>query len=116
MDDGRIVAAGDSAAPSDLPFRMSCLAAEQLGPQAAETALSRVAGKQPAPVNVGLADQCISLGRRAAIFQAVRRNDAAIRLYLGGRPGAELTERICRYTVKQLARRASPVRATVDHG
>ena len=39
VDDARIVAAGDSAAPSDLPFRMSCQAAVQLGPQAAETVL-----------------------------------------------------------------------------
>lgn len=103
VDDVRIVAAGDSAAPSDLPFRMSCQAAEQLGPQAAETVLSRVAGEQPAPINVGFAGQCISLGCHAAIFQLARRNDAAIRLYLGGRPGAELKERICKYTVKQLA-------------
>ena len=102
VDDVRIVAAGDSAAPSDLPFRMSCQAAQQLGPQAAETVLSRVAGEQPAPITVGFAGQCISLGRRAAIFQVARRNDAAIRLYLGGWPGAELKERICRYTVKQL--------------
>lgn len=103
VDDVRIVAAGDSAAPSDLPFRMSCQAAEQLGPQAAETVLSRVAGEQPAPINVGFFGQCISLGRRAGIFQVAHRNDAAIRLYLGGRPGAELKEYICKYTVKQLA-------------
>jgi hypothetical protein len=75
----------------------------QLGPQAAETVLSRVAGEQPAPINVGFFGQCISLGRRAGIFQVAYRNDAAIRLYLGGRPGAELKEFICKYTVKQLA-------------
>ena len=32
VDDVRIVAAGDSAAPSDLPFRMSCQAARPAGP------------------------------------------------------------------------------------
>jgi NADH dehydrogenase len=48
VDDVRIVAAGDSAAPSDLPFPGSCQAAVQLGPQAAETVLSRVAGERPA--------------------------------------------------------------------
>jgi NADH:ubiquinone reductase (H+-translocating) len=103
VDDLRIVAAGDSAAPSDLPFRMSCQAAEQLGPQAAETVLSRIAGEQPAPVNVGFLGQCISLGRRAGIFQVAHSNDAAIGLYVGGRPGAKLKEYICNITVKVLA-------------
>jgi NADH:quinone reductase (non-electrogenic) len=106
VDDVRIVAAGDSAAPSDLPFRMSCQAAEQLGPQAAETVLSRIAGERPAPVNVGFLGQCISLGRRAGIFQFAHSNDAAIRLHLGGRPGATLKEYICKITVKQLAKEA----------
>ncbi|MGB9279940.1 MAG: FAD-dependent oxidoreductase, partial [Pseudonocardiaceae bacterium] len=49
VDDVRVVAAGDSAAPSDLPFRMSCQAAGPLGAQAADTVLSRIAGEQPAP-------------------------------------------------------------------
>jgi NADH:ubiquinone reductase (H+-translocating) len=106
VDDARIVAAGDSAAPSDLPFRMSCQAAEQLGPQAAETVLSRIAGELPAPVNVGFLGQCISLGRRAGIFQVAHSNDTARRLYLGGRPGAKLKEYICKITVKQLAKEA----------
>lgn len=102
VDDVRIVAAGDSAAPSDLPFRMSCQSAVQLGPQAAETVLSRIAGKQPAPVNVKFVGQCISLGRRAGIFQFAHRNDAALRFHLGGRPGARLKELVCRSTVWQL--------------
>jgi NADH dehydrogenase FAD-containing subunit len=106
VDDVRIVAAGDSAAPSDLPFRMSCQAAVQLGPQAAETVLSRIAGEQPAPVSVGFFGQCISLGRRAGIFQVAHSNDTAIRLYLAGRPGAMLKEYICKLTVKQLATEA----------
>jgi NADH:ubiquinone reductase (H+-translocating) len=106
VDDGRIVAAGDSAAPSDLPFRMSCQAAVQLGPQAAETVLSRVAGERPAPVNVGFFGQCISLGRRAGIFQVAHSSDAAIGLHLAGRPGATLKEYICKLTVKQLANEA----------
>jgi NADH dehydrogenase FAD-containing subunit len=106
VDDVRIVAAGDSAAPSDLPFRMSCQAAVQLGPQAAETVLGRIAGEPPAPISVGFFGQCISLGRRAGIFQVAHSNDAAIRLYLGGRPGAKPKEYICRLTVKQLAQEA----------
>jgi NADH dehydrogenase FAD-containing subunit len=85
---------------------MSCQAAVQLGPQAAETVLSRIAGEQPAPINVGFFGQCISLGRRAGIFQVAHSNDAALGLYLGGRPGAKLKEYICKLTVKQLATEA----------
>jgi NADH dehydrogenase FAD-containing subunit len=103
VDDVRIVAAGDSAAPSDLPFRMSCQAAVQLGPQAAKTVLSRIAGEQPAPVNVLFAGMCISLGRRAGIFQLAHMNDTANGLYLGGRLGAQLKEFICKSIVWQVA-------------
>jgi NADH dehydrogenase FAD-containing subunit len=103
VHDERIVAAGDSAAPSDLPYRMSCQAAIQLGPQAAETVLSRMAGKQPAPVKVAFAGQCIALGRRAGLFQFSRRNDAAIRFHLGGHPGGRLKELVVQHIVKQLA-------------
>ncbi|MGH3437979.1 MAG: NAD(P)/FAD-dependent oxidoreductase [Sciscionella sp.] len=103
VHDVRVVAAGDSAAPSDLPFRMSCQAAGPLGAHAADTVLSRIAGEQPAPINLGFAGQCISLGRRAGIFQLAHRNDTAMRLYLGGRPGAKLKAFVCWGTVKQLA-------------
>lgn len=103
VDDVRIVAAGDCAAPSDLPVRMSCQAAGPLGAQAADTVLARIAGRQPAALNLGFAGQCISLGRRAGIFQFAHRDDTATRFYLGGRPGAKLKEFVCRYTVKQLA-------------
>jgi NADH dehydrogenase len=103
VDDRRIVAAGDSAAPSDLPFRMSCQAAGPLGAHAADTVLSRIAGEHPGPIALGFVGQCISLGRRAGIFQFAHRNDTAMRLYLGGRPGAKLKEFICWGTVKQLA-------------
>ncbi|RMB81600.1 NAD(P)/FAD-dependent oxidoreductase [Streptomyces shenzhenensis] len=102
VDDARVVAAGDAAAPSDLPFRMGCQSAVQLGPQAAETVLSRIAGKQPAPISVGFAGQCISLGRRAGIFQFAHKDDTAIKFYVGGRPGARLKEFVCRSTVWQL--------------
>ncbi|MGW1811791.1 NAD(P)/FAD-dependent oxidoreductase [Streptomyces sp. NPDC002078] len=103
VDDVRIVAAGDSAAPSDLPFRMSCQAAVPLGAHAADTVLSRIAGEQPAPINLGFIGQCISLGRRAGIFQFAYKDDTAKRYYLSGRPGAKLKEFVCKRTVKQLA-------------
>jgi NADH dehydrogenase FAD-containing subunit len=106
VDDERIVAAGDSAAPSDLPLRMSCQAAEPLGAHAADTVLSSIAGEQPTPVTEGFYGQCISLGRRAGIFQFAHGNDVARGLHIGGRLGAKTKEVICGSTIKQLAREA----------
>ena len=102
VDDARIVAAGDAAAPSDLAYRMSCQAAVQLGPQAAETVLSRIAGERPAPAALGFVGQCLSLGRRAGLVQFSRKDDTATGFYLGGRLGARLKEFVCWGTVKQL--------------
>jgi NADH dehydrogenase FAD-containing subunit len=106
VDDERIVAAGDSAAPSDLPLRMSCQAAEPLGAHAADTVISRIAGEQPAPIAEGFYGQCISLGRRAGIFQFAHGNDVARGFHIGGRLGAKTKEFICEGTVKTLAKEA----------
>ncbi|GAB2649314.1 NAD(P)/FAD-dependent oxidoreductase [Nocardia goodfellowii] len=103
LDDERVIAAGDSAAPSDLPFRMGCQSAVQTGPQAAETVLSRIAGNKPATIDVGFAGQCISLGRGAGVFQFSSKDDRANKQYLGGRPGALLKEAVCWSTVWQLS-------------
>ncbi|TDD24465.1 NAD(P)/FAD-dependent oxidoreductase [Nonomuraea diastatica] len=108
VDDMRIIAAGDSAAPSDLPFRMSCQAAVQLGPHAADTALSRIAGEQPAPLALALVAQCVSLGRGAGILQLTHKNDVAMWGHVAGRPGAMIKEFICQgilWTLTNQARR-----------
>jgi NADH dehydrogenase FAD-containing subunit len=102
VDDERIVATGDAAAPSDLPYRMSCQSAMQLGPQAAQTVLRRIAGAKPTPVDVGFFGECISLGRRAGITQLARRDDTATRWYLSGLIGAPIKEVVCRSTIWQL--------------
>ncbi|WP_432189032.1 NAD(P)/FAD-dependent oxidoreductase [Streptomyces sp. Tue6028] len=102
VDDERIVAGGDSAAPSDLPFRMSCQAAGPLGAHAADTVLHRIAGERPEPIALGFVGQCISLGRRGGIFQFAHRNDTAMRVHVGGRAGAKLKQLVCWGTVKQL--------------
>ncbi|GAB3959763.1 hypothetical protein GCM10029978_007490 [Actinoallomurus acanthiterrae] len=52
VDDNRVVAAGDAAAPSGRPLRMSGYAAGPLGAQAANTALSLIGprhGQDAAP-------------------------------------------------------------------
>jgi NADH dehydrogenase FAD-containing subunit len=106
VDDTRIVAAGDSAAPSDLPFRMSCQAAGPLGAQAADTVLRRIEGAQPSALNMAIAGQCISLGRRIGVYQFAHKTDTAMRLHLGGRPTAKLKEFVCGYTVTLLSNEA----------
>ncbi|MEV0032209.1 FAD-dependent oxidoreductase [Nocardia sp. NPDC050793] len=106
VDDARIVAAGDAAAPSDLPFRMSCQSATRIGAHAADTVLAWIAGEHPEPINLGFFGQCISLGRRAGIFQFADKNDTANRYYVGGRPGAKLKEFVCKHTVEHLAEEA----------
>ncbi|MGS2809764.1 NAD(P)/FAD-dependent oxidoreductase [Nocardia sp. MW-W600-9] len=106
IDDERIVAAGDSAAPSNLPFRMSCQAAGPLGAHAADTILHRIAGDRPDPIDLGFAGQCLSLGRHAGVFQFADKDDAARWYHLGGRPGATLKEFVCAHTIKQLATEA----------
>jgi NADH dehydrogenase FAD-containing subunit len=103
VDDARIVAAGDSAAPSDLPLRMSAQAARPLGAHAADTVLNRIAGEQPAAINVGFAGQCISLGRRAATAQFASKDDTANRFYIGGRLAAKIKESGSKGLVKELA-------------
>jgi NADH:ubiquinone reductase (H+-translocating) len=103
VDDERIVATGDAAAPSDLPLRMCCQAALPLGSHAADTVLSRIAGEQPADFSKGIAAMCVSLGRRAGVFQLAHRNDTAMRLHLSGRLGAKLKEAACKSPITQLA-------------
>ena len=103
VDDPRIVATGDAAAPLARPYRMSCQAAMQVGPQAAETVLARIRGTEPSPVTVWFAAQCISLGRDAGVVQLCRQDDTATRAYVGGRSGAALKELVCRSTLWRLA-------------
>ncbi|UXA17147.1 NAD(P)/FAD-dependent oxidoreductase [Mycobacterium sp. SMC-4] len=107
VDDDRIVAAGDCAAPSSAPLRMCCATASQLGPQAANTVLSRIAGTEPAALEYGFAgNSCTSLGRRRGIFQFGRSDTTPINLYLGGRAAAAFKEIVCRGTVWGLRRQA----------
>ena len=90
IDDDHIVAAGDSAAPSNLPLRMSCQAANPLGAHAADTVLARIAGRQPAGIAIGFFGQCVSLGHGAATVQLASKNDIAKGFAVGGLLGAKI--------------------------
>ncbi|MEU0313131.1 FAD-dependent oxidoreductase [Nocardioides sp. NPDC006273] len=106
VDDDRIIATGDAAAPSGLAYRMSCQAANQLGPLAAETVLARLAGATPEAVSIGFVGQCISIGRGLGLVNFARRDDSAVGARLRGMPAAKVKELICRSTVWALAMEA----------
>jgi NADH dehydrogenase len=106
IDDERIVAAGDCASPSGEPLRMCCASASQLGPQAANTVLSRIAGTTPANFEYGFGGACISLGRKSGIVQLARKDDSPVDVYFSGRLIAKLKEGICKGTLWALRRSA----------
>jgi NADH:quinone reductase (non-electrogenic) len=107
IDDPHIVAAGDAAAPSGQPLRMSCQAAGPLGAQAANTVLSRIAGTTPAALSVAFVGQCISLGRSYATLQFARTNDTPVNAAINGRITASIKEMICKGTVWAIRREAA---------
>jgi NADH:ubiquinone reductase (H+-translocating) len=106
VDNPYVIAAGDAAAPSDSPLRMSCQAAIPLGAQAANTVLSRIAGTQPAVVNQAFTGQCVSLGRTGGIVQIAHLDDRVMPLYVGGRAAASIKEAVCKGTISFLTKEA----------
>ncbi|OBG96734.1 pyridine nucleotide-disulfide oxidoreductase [Mycobacterium sp. E3251] len=107
VDNPYVVAAGDAAAPSGQPLRMSCQAAGPLGAQAANTVLSRIAGTAPAPLSQAFVGQCISLGRTYGTVQLSRTDDTPVNMALGGRTGASIKEAICKGTLWAIRREAA---------
>lgn len=112
IDDPRIVATGDAAAPSGQPLRMSCQASSPLTVTAVGTVLSRIAGTEPAVLDPVFAGSCVSLGRHVATIQIARKDDSSTNYYIGGRVGAKLKEAICKGTlwgIRRAARKPSAV-------
>ncbi|WP_181697106.1 NAD(P)/FAD-dependent oxidoreductase [Nocardia sp. GTS18] len=107
VDDDRIVAAGDSSAPSDLPFRMSAYVAGCLGAHAADTIAHRIDGTEPTSIDLAFQAMCISFGRRAGIFQLGHKDDTAMGLYFTGPAGRALKEFSCAASVKHLVTEAN---------
>ncbi|MYR05231.1 FAD-dependent oxidoreductase [Gordonia sp. SID5947] len=99
VDDPRIVGAGDAVAPSGMAFRMSCQAANQLGPHAADTVLARLTGDAPSPVRLAFVGQGASLGRRGAVVQLTHRDDRPARVVISGRAAATIKELVCRSVI-----------------
>jgi NADH:ubiquinone reductase (H+-translocating) len=107
VDDDRVVAAGDAAAPSGQPLRMSCQAAGPLGAQAANTVLSRIAGTAPALLNQAFTGQCISVGRAHATIQLARKDDTPVDVVVAGRSAAPIKEAVCKATLWAIRREAA---------
>lgn len=107
VDDDRVIAAGDCAAPSGQPLRMSCQAAIPLGAQAADTVLRRIAGEPPTPIDQAFVGSAVSLGRHGAVIQVARRDDTPVNLVLAGRAAAAVKESICKATLWQIRREAN---------
>ncbi|HEX2213141.1 MAG TPA: FAD-dependent oxidoreductase, partial [Mycobacterium sp.] len=80
VDDCRVIATGDAASPSGMPPRMSCQAASQLGPQAADTVLSRIAGTEPQPLDYGT---LLGDGVKLVVDSATRIDTATRTVQLG---------------------------------
>ncbi|MFJ3901646.1 NAD(P)/FAD-dependent oxidoreductase [Streptomyces sp. NPDC090025] len=106
IDDERIVAAGDAAAPSGQPYRMSAFISYSLGAHAADTVLRRIARDRPEPADLAFLAMCVSIGRQAAVFQIGRKDDTATPFHVGGRAGARLKEIACEAGLKHLATEA----------
>ncbi|UYP18753.1 FAD-dependent oxidoreductase [Rhodococcus sp. Z13] len=92
IDDERVVAAGDCASPSGDPLRMACQSALPLGVVAADTILSRIAGEEPAKLDVGFNGVGVSLGRRSGVVQLHRRDDTPTDRTFTGRTAAFLKD------------------------
>lgn len=75
IDDDRVIAAGDCAAPSGEPVRMACQSALPTGLAAADTVLSRIAGEEPANLDFGFNGVGVSLGRHVGVVQFHERDD-----------------------------------------
>ncbi|WP_329520731.1 NAD(P)/FAD-dependent oxidoreductase [Spirillospora sp. NBC_01491] len=95
-----IVGAGDASWIGAGPLRMSCQAAIPLGAHAAQTVLHLIDGTEPRPVRPKFTSQCVSLGRRSALWQRTRLSDEPASLIVTGRAGALIKEQICRSTLR----------------
>ncbi len=95
-----VVGAGDASRITAAPLRMSCQAAIPLGAHAAETVLHSIRGTAPKPVRPKFTGQCISLGRRAALWQQASPSDDPVPVIGTGKVAAVVKEQICASTVR----------------
>ncbi|MDX2562586.1 FAD-dependent oxidoreductase [Streptomyces sp. TX20-6-3] len=93
-----VYAVGDAAlaeGPGGKPLRMSCAMASPMAWLAADALAARLTGRKVPENSIGYAAQCISLGRRDAIFQKVTHDDEVTSTVITGWAGARIKEFIC---------------------
>ncbi len=97
-------AAGDAAMPAarvGAPVHMACKTAMPMGRHAADNLVDVLAGRAPRQFRFGDSGVCVSLGRTDGVIQ--RRDPTGVaRGMIGGRLGAWLKERVCRFTLGAL--------------
>jgi NADH dehydrogenase len=113
VDDDRIVAAGDCAAPSGQGLRMACYTAGPTAAAAADTVLSRVAAVQPDVFSLAFVASNVGLGRRAAVGQFTRKDDTPVDFHIRGRIPALIKELVIKGTLWGLRREGRKPGATV---
>lgn len=94
---------GDAAALRDQhgrELRMACATGLPTAYQVAESVTARLAGRDPRPFRFRYFNQCVSLGRRAALVQFVRADDTPVERILTGRFAAGYKELIVRGAVQ----------------
>ncbi|MFI6364639.1 NAD(P)/FAD-dependent oxidoreductase [Nocardia sp. NPDC050630] len=95
-----VYAAGDAAViagPGGRELRMACATALPTGKYAADAVIARLAGRAPRELRFRYILQCISLGRRDGVIQALRADDSPGRIVLTGRTAAVFKEQVVRY-------------------
>lgn len=112
IDDDRVLAAGDAAAPSGKALRMACYTAGPMAATAADTILSRIAGTPPEAFSLGYLGSCLGLGRRSAVMQFTRRDDTPLDVHLRGRVAGAVKELVLKGILWSLRREGRKPGAT----
>lgn len=98
-----IYGVGDAASPGQaikVPIRMSCATATQMGLYGGQHLAATLNGNPEGKrFNFAYLFQCISLGRREALVQWVKKDDTPKPKLTTGWLGRHIKENICRYTV-----------------
>lgn len=96
----RVWAAGDAARVLGQPhLRMACASAEPMAAHAVDQIHRQARGQGLRPVSIGFAGRCLSLGRRDAVIQFVRRDDSPTERVWTGRPAVCAKEFLCRFAL-----------------
>ncbi|GAA1217534.1 NAD(P)/FAD-dependent oxidoreductase [Prauserella alba] len=94
-----VYAVGDAAVPqlpNGRPFRMACATALPMSAAAGAAIADRLAGRRPTGLRFRYVNQCVSLGRRNGVIQAVAADDHPHRIVLTGAVAARYKETVVR--------------------